>query len=52
MIEKLNQISPETGPHIYFPAFRYGLPLYTQAIQECFEQHKSIERIVLFSQYP
>ncbi|EAR97552.2 ferrochelatase (macronuclear) [Tetrahymena thermophila SB210] len=52
MVEKLDQISPDTAPHIYFPAFRYGLPLYTESIKECIEKNPTVEKFVFFSQYP
>ncbi|EGR27005.1 hypothetical protein IMG5_203170 [Ichthyophthirius multifiliis] len=52
MIKHLDIISPQTGPHIYFPAFRYGLPLYHDQIDECINNYSEVERIVLFSQFP
>lgn len=48
----MDNISPQTGPHIFYPAFRYGLPLYTESLKACIAENPSVERFVLFSQYP
>ena len=37
---------------VYYPAFRYGKPLYHEAINKCFTDHKNIKRLILFSQFP
>jgi ferrochelatase len=34
MVKHLDQISPETGPHKYYVAFRYAAPLTENAVQE------------------
>lgn len=34
MIEKLDQISPETGPHQFYLAFRYNRPSLGEAIEQ------------------
>ena len=49
--EELFRDSPDR--FIYHPAFRYGLPLFTDAIDEFLTTHKeNVKRIILFSQFP
>ncbi|KAI7696073.1 hypothetical protein SSS_04012 [Sarcoptes scabiei] len=49
MIEKLDQISPETGPHQFYLAFRYNRPSLGEAIEQI--ERTKAERVVAFSQY-
>ena len=30
MVSTLDKISPQTAPHNFYPAFRYGLPLFNE----------------------
>ncbi|KAK9876690.1 hypothetical protein WA026_014069 [Henosepilachna vigintioctopunctata] len=50
LCEKLNEVSPSTGPHKHFVAFRYVNPFTEEAFQEM--KKDGIEHAVLFSQYP
>lgn len=50
MVEILDQISPQTGPHKYYVGFRYVSP-YTEEAIEAMERD-GLERAVAFSQYP
>lgn len=50
MCEKLDQISPNTGPHKHYVGFRYVNP-FTEHTLEQIEKDQP-ERVVIFSQYP
>jgi protoporphyrin/coproporphyrin ferrochelatase len=50
MAAKLDQLSPATGPHKAYVAFRYAPPLTEEALLAMKED--GIERVVAFSQYP
>lgn len=50
LCKKLDEISPETGPHRHYVAFRYADPLTEVTMQEI--ERDNAERVVLFSQYP
>lgn len=43
IVEKLNQLSPSTGPHKYYVGFRYAEPLLEDTLEE-------IQRLVLVRQ--
>jgi ferrochelatase len=50
LCQKLDKLSPETGPHKYYVAFRYASPL-TEDTLDLLEKD-GVERVVIFSQYP
>lgn len=50
LCKKLDEVSPETGPHKYYVAFRYANPL-TEDTLDLLEKD-GVERVVIFSQYP
>ncbi|KAG8035054.1 hypothetical protein G9C98_001544 [Cotesia typhae] len=50
MTEELDKISPETGPHKHYVAFRYADPLTDVTLQQL--EADEIEHTVIFSQYP
>ncbi|KAL1122686.1 hypothetical protein AAG570_003013 [Ranatra chinensis] len=50
LCHKLDQLSPETGPHKYYIAFRYVSPFTEDAISEI--EKDGVEKVVIFSQYP
>mgnify|MGYP001070828934 FL=1 len=50
MVELLDQMSPETAPHKFYPCFRYSSPLTEEACQEVVKDN--VERLVAFTQYP
>ncbi|PNF38444.1 Ferrochelatase, mitochondrial [Cryptotermes secundus] len=50
LCQKLDELSPETGPHKYYVAFRYASPL-TEDTLDLIEKD-GVERAVIFSQYP
>ncbi|KDR19726.1 ferrochelatase, mitochondrial [Zootermopsis nevadensis] len=50
LCQKLDELSPETGPHKYYVAFRYTSPL-TEDTLDLLEKD-GVERVVIFSQYP
>ena len=45
---KLDQLNPESAPHVCVSGFRYCSPRTGEMIQ----QYKEAEKIILFSQYP
>ncbi|CAG5074336.1 Similar to FeCh: Ferrochelatase [Cotesia congregata] len=50
MTKELDKISPETGPHKHYVAFRYADPLTDITLQQL--EADGIEHTVIFSQYP
>lgn len=50
LVNKLDKMSPETGPHKYYVAFRYVPPFTTETFKEI--EKDGVERAVIFSQYP
>lgn len=50
MVDILNQVSPETGPHKFYIGFRYAHPLTEDAIEEMYRD--GVERAIAFTQYP
>lgn len=50
MVRLLDQLSPETAPHKFYPAFRYAYPFSEDVIQEM--KADGVERAVAFTQYP
>ncbi len=46
--QKLDQIHPQSAPHVCVSGFRYCSPRTSEMI----EQYNSAEKIILFSQYP
>ncbi|KAL3266210.1 hypothetical protein HHI36_010392 [Cryptolaemus montrouzieri] len=50
LCEKLNSISPSTGPHKHYVAFRYVHPFTEEAFENMSKD--GIKHAVLFSQYP
>lgn len=49
---KMDKISPLTAPHKCYSAFRYAEPRTPTVINELKAEMESIDKIVLFSQYP
>lgn len=50
LCQKLDKLSPETGPHKYYIAFRYANPLTEDALD--LVEKDGVKRVVIFSQYP
>ena len=50
LCDRLDQISPRTGPHSPYIAFRYAQPLTEDTISQMLED--GITRAIAFSQYP
>eukprot|EP01130_Rhizamoeba_saxonica_P006391 TRINITY_DN2550_c0_g1_i1.p1 TRINITY_DN2550_c0_g1~~TRINITY_DN2550_c0_g1_i1.p1 ORF type:complete len:352 (+),score=67.53 TRINITY_DN2550_c0_g1_i1:131-1186(+) len=50
MCETLDSLSPETGPHKSYIAFRYTDPYTSDALQQIKEDN--LDRVVVFTQYP
>lgn len=50
MVRELDQLSPETAPHRFYPAFRYAAPFATDALRQM--QADGVRRAVAFTQYP
>ena len=50
MVERLDQLSPETAPHGFYVAFRYVRPRSEDALQAMAED--GVQRAVAFTQYP
>ena len=50
MVARLDRISPETGPHKYYVAFRYTRPGSDEALRAMHAD--GVERAVAFTQYP
>jgi protoporphyrin/coproporphyrin ferrochelatase len=50
MVERLDALSPETGPHKAYVAFRYTAPSADEALRQMAAD--GIERAIAFSQYP
>ncbi len=50
MIERLDRLSPETGPHQYYVAFRYTRPNSDDALRAMAAD--GVRRAVAFTQYP
>ena len=50
LCDRLDQISPGTGPHLPYIAFRYAQPLTEDTIAQMLQD--GITRAVAFSQYP
>lgn len=50
MVEILDKISPETGPHKFYIGFRYVNPLTEDAIEAM--EKDGIQRAIAFTQYP
>lgn len=50
MVERLDALSPETGPHRAYVAFRYTAPSADEALRQMAAD--GIERAIAFSQYP
>ena len=53
LVASLNEkFKAENEDFAYYPAFRYGKPLYHEAINKCLTDNKNIKRLILFSQFP
>lgn len=50
MVETLDRVSPETGPHKYYIGFQYAKPLLEDTLEEM--ERDGLERAVAFSQFP
>lgn len=50
LCDKLDKVSPNTGPHKYYVGFRYANPLTDLALREI--ENDGVERVLIFSQYP
>ena len=50
MVARLDRISPETGPHKFYVAFRYTRPTSDDALRAM--HYDGIERAIAFTQYP
>ena len=50
MVERLDELSPETAPHKFYVAFRYVTPFSEEAIRQM--KADGIKRAVAFTQYP
>ncbi|KAI1292641.1 Ferrochelatase, mitochondrial [Halotydeus destructor] len=50
LVESLDKLSPETGPHKFYVGFRYAEPLMEDALEQM--ERDGIKRAVAFSQYP
>lgn len=50
MVKLLDQMSPSTAPHGFYPAFRYAEPFAEEALDAMVAD--GVERAVAFSQYP
>ena len=50
MVARLDQLSPETGPHRFYVAFRYARPTSDDALRRMHAD--GVERAVAFTQYP
>jgi ferrochelatase len=50
LVDRLDRLSPGTGPHMALPAFRYAGPGAAQALRQ-FEA-AGVKHVVAFSQYP
>ncbi|PSN34029.1 Ferrochelatase [Blattella germanica] len=50
LCKKLDEVSPGTGPHKYYVAFRYANPLTEDTLEQI--ERDGLERVVIFSQYP
>jgi ferrochelatase len=50
MVRLLDQLSPETGPHKFYIAFRYADPLTETALTQM--RDDGVRRAVAFTQYP
>lgn len=53
LVESLNQkFKDENESFVFYPTFRYGKPLYHEAINKCMTEHQNVKRMILFSQFP
>jgi ferrochelatase len=50
MVARLDRLSPETGPHQFYVAFRYTRPTSEDALRRM--KADGVERAVAFTQYP
>ncbi|XP_047039766.1 ferrochelatase, mitochondrial [Helicoverpa zea] len=50
LVEALDKLSPETGPHKHYVAFRYVPPFTEETFAQL--EKDGVERAVIFSQYP
>ena len=50
MVQRLDQLSPETAPHQFYVAFRYAKPKSEDALRAMHAD--GVERAVAFTQYP
>ena len=50
MVERLDEMSPETAPHKFYVAFRYVNPFSEDALQAM--KNDGVKRAVAFTQYP
>jgi protoporphyrin/coproporphyrin ferrochelatase len=50
MVKWLDHLSPQTGPHRFYVAFRYNIPQAEDALQAM--QADGVERAIAFTQYP
>ena len=50
MVERLDEMSPETAPHKFYVAFRYVHPFSEDAVKQM--QADGVKRAVAFTQYP
>lgn len=50
LVERLDRLSPETGPHRFYVAFRYVQPTAEDALRQM--KADGIERAIAFTQYP
>ena len=50
MVKWLDHLSPQTGPHQFYVAFRYNIPQAEDALQAM--QADGVERAIAFTQYP
>lgn len=50
LCKSLDKVSPDTGPHKFYVAFRYVPPFTNEAFEEL--EKDGVKRAVIFSQYP
>jgi ferrochelatase len=50
LVSLLDEISPSTAPHKFYPCFRYSSPMISEVTEEIMKDNPS--RIVAFTQYP
>ena len=53
LVQNLNEkFKNENETFVCYPAFRYGKPLFHEAINKCLTENPNIKRLILFSQFP